>query len=128
MGNTSMVTHRLEGVVTCPTRRSRPAQAERLQLVAAHHAEQGRKLLAESAVVDASLVDVKRRLGKISQDIDELVSELRLILALLSTRVNAHKKPWPFLYEPEPEDTTFQGRGIFAFCAPCDMLSRLLHP
>ena len=48
MGNTSMVTHRLEGVVTCPTRRSRPAQAERLQLVAAHHAEQGRKLLAEA--------------------------------------------------------------------------------
>eukprot|EP00437_Effrenium_voratum_P015861 CAMPEP_0181454642 /NCGR_PEP_ID=MMETSP1110-20121109/30345_1 /TAXON_ID=174948 /ORGANISM="Symbiodinium sp., Strain CCMP421" /LENGTH=243 /DNA_ID=CAMNT_0023578997 /DNA_START=44 /DNA_END=773 /DNA_ORIENTATION=- len=53
---------------------------------------------------------------------------LWLILAVLSTRVNAQKKPWPFLYEPEPEDTTFKGRGLFAFCAPCDMLSRLLHP
>eukprot|EP00434_Breviolum_minutum_P024635 symbB.v1.2.021756.t1/scaffold1897.1/size96769/8 len=49
---------------------------------------------------------------------------LWLVLAILSTRVNAQKKPWPFLYEPEPEDTSFKGRGIFAFCAPCDMLSR----
>mmetsp|Transcript_36296 Transcript_36296/g.67506 ORF Transcript_36296/g.67506 Transcript_36296/m.67506 type:complete len:205 (-) Transcript_36296:83-697(-) len=53
---------------------------------------------------------------------------LWLILAILSTRVNATKRPWPFLYEPVPEDDTFQGRGIFAFCAPCDMLSKLLHP
>eukprot|EP00434_Breviolum_minutum_P024636 symbB.v1.2.021756.t2/scaffold1897.1/size96769/8 len=89
-------------------------EAERLQLVAAHHAEQGRQLLAENDdAVQASLKDVKRRLGKIS-----------LVLAILSTRVNAQKKPWPFLYEPEPEDTSFKGRGIFAFCAPCDMLSR----
>lgn len=57
-----------------------------------------------------------------------LLFGLWLVLAILSTRVNAQKKPWPFLYEPEPEDTSFKGRGIFAVCAPCDMLSRLLHP
>lgn len=59
-------------------------EAERLQLVAAHHADQGRQLLSQEGLEEASaktISEVKKRLGRLSQDIDELVSELRYTAA-----------------------------------------------
>lgn len=54
-------------------------EAERLQLVAAHHAEQSRELLAKGD--ERCLLDVRRRLGEASSEISELISELRYAAA-----------------------------------------------
>ena len=88
-------------------------EAQRLQLVAAHHAEQSRKLLkdlkdscrealylilyyiilhynyyyiilySKEGCREACLLDVRRRLGEASTEIDEAVSELRYAAAEL---------------------------------------------
>eukprot|EP00930_Biecheleria_cincta_P098466 TRINITY_DN90123_c0_g1_i1.p1 TRINITY_DN90123_c0_g1~~TRINITY_DN90123_c0_g1_i1.p1 ORF type:complete len:305 (+),score=81.38 TRINITY_DN90123_c0_g1_i1:26-916(+) len=66
-------------------------EAERLQLVAAHHAEQARLLLTkgpgsrvkkgELEAIMASVEQYRKQLGSTAQEIDELVSELRYTAA-----------------------------------------------